>query len=246
VFRFLSTKTNLSHTIIVDDLKAIVTEKKIKHCYIKVNPANGDVLVSLPKGTGLTVAEKLIRSKASWIKGKKSKVIDWEHGHRKIFRDGELHKVWGAQVPLKVICTPGKRGVALDQGALVMNVPPETSRDNKEKLLKNWFAQEVRNAAARLIEKWEPVLGVKAGRLSVQKMKSRWGSCNIQNGNIRLNSELAKFPKGALEQVVVHELVHLLEPSHSKRFYSLMDNFLPNWKELKALMRFDSVYLSQL
>ena len=244
MFRFLSTKTNRSHTILVDDLKVIVTEKKIKHCYIKVDPANGDVLVSLPKGTSLTVAEKLIRSKASWIKGKKSKAIDWEHEHRKVFRDGELHRVWGAQVPLKVICGPGKHGVVLDQGALVMNVPPEASRDSKEKLLKNWYAQEVKNSTTRLIPKWESVIGVKSGRLFVQKMKSRWGSCNIQNGNIRLNSELAKFPKGALEHVVVHELVHLLEPSHSKRFYSLMDNFLPNWKELKALMRFDSVCLS--
>ena len=235
VFQFRSTKKSLSHTIMVDGFEATVTVKKIKHCYIKVDPSNGAVLVSLPKGADLTIAEKLIKSKASWIKEKRSKAIDWEYEHRKKFLDGELHSIWGAQALLKVICRPGKRGVTVEEGALVMNVPPEASWENKAKLLENWLTQEVRSAASSLIEKWEPLLGVKVGRLSVQKMKSKWGSCNVQNGNIRLNSELAKLPKGALEHVVVHELVHLLEPSHSKRFYSLMDKFLPDWKELKAL-----------
>ena len=143
--------------------------------------------------------------------------------------------MWGSEVPLINTPNSGRRGVKRSQHALVINAPAESSLDTREKLLTAWYVQEVKSAALALVDKWEPVLGVKAGRLSAQKMKSKWGSCNIQNGNIRLNSELAKFPKGALEHVIVHELVHLLEPSHGKRFYSLMDEFLPNWKALKAL-----------
>lgn len=143
--------------------------------------------------------------------------------------------MWGSEVPLVNTSNSGRRGVKRSQHALVINAPTESSLDTREKLLTAWYAQEVKSAALALVDKWEPVLGVKAGCLSVQKMKSKWGSCNVQNGNIRLNSELAKFPKGALEHVMVHELVHLLEPSHGKRFYSLMDEFLPNWKALKAL-----------
>ena len=143
--------------------------------------------------------------------------------------------MWGSEVPLVNTFNSGRRGVKRSQYALVINAPAESSLSTREKLLTAWYAQEVKSAALALVDKWEPVLGVKAGRLSAQKMKSKWGSCNVRNGNIRLNSELAKFPKGALEHVMVHELVHLLEPSHSKRFYSLMDEFLPNWKALKAL-----------
>ena len=143
--------------------------------------------------------------------------------------------MWGSEVPLVNTSNSGRRGVKRSQHALVINAPTESSLDTREKLLTAWYAQEVKSAALALVDKWEPVLGVKAGCLSVQKMKSKWGSCNVQNGNIRLNSELAKFPQGALEHVMVHELVHLLEPSHGKRFYSLMDEFLPNWKALKAL-----------
>ena len=82
-----------------------------------------------------------------------------------------------------------------------------------------------------MIANWSSKIGVSPGDLFVQKMKTRWGSCNIANGNIRLNTELVKKPKELLEFVVVHELTHLLEKNHSKRFYSLMDKFMPSWKE---------------
>ena len=62
-------------------------------------------------------------------------------------------------------------------------------------------------------------------------MKTRWGSCNITKRNIRLNTELSKKPKELLEFVIVHELVHLLEKNHTRRFYDLMDKFMPTWKD---------------
>ena len=227
--------TDAVSTISVDDVSVIVTQKRIKHCYIKVDRENGNVCVSVPIGWNAKAVEELVRSKESWIKRKQAAVSDRVLNRKFEFNNGELHQVWGSEVPLINTSNSGRRGVKRSQHALVINAPAESSLDTREKLLTAWYAQEVKSAALALVDKWEPVLGVKAGRLSAQKMKSKWGSCNVQNGNIRLNSELAKFPKGALEHVMVHELVHLLEPSHGKRFYSLMDEFLPNWKALKAL-----------
>ena len=231
--RSLVTKT--VSTISVDDVSVVVTQKRIKHCYIKVDRESGSVCVSVPIGWNAKAVEELVRSKASWIKRKQAAASDRALSPKFEFNNGELHKVWGSEVALVNTSNSGRRGVKCSQNALVINAPAESSLDTRKKLLTAWYAQEVKSAALTLVDKWEPVLGVKAGRLSVQKMKSKWGSCNVQNGNIRLNSELAKFPKGALEHVIVHELIHLLEPSHSKRFYSLMDEFLPNWKALKAL-----------
>ena len=227
--------TDAVSTISVDDVSVIVTQKRIKHCYIKVDRENGNVCVSVPIGWNAKAVEELVRSKESWIKRKQAAVSDRLLNRKFEFNNGELHQVWGSEVPLINMSNSGRRGVKRSQHALVINAPAESSLSTREKLLTAWYAQEVKSAALVLVDKWEPVLGVKAGRLSAQKMKSKWGSCNVQNGNIRLNSELAKFPKGALEHVMVHELVHLLEPSHSKRFYSLMDQFLPNWRDLKAL-----------
>ena len=84
-----------------------------------------------------------------------------------------------------------------------------------------------------LIEKWESVMGVKVENFFVQQMKTRWGSCNPTAGNIRLNSELAKKPRECLEYVVVHEMAHLLEPTHDQKFIAVMDRFMPLWRNYR-------------
>ncbi|MBT7577868.1 MAG: M48 family metallopeptidase, partial [Candidatus Marinimicrobia bacterium] len=87
--------------------------------------------------------------------------------------------------------------------------------------------------ASEFVQKWEPVLGVKVLHIFVQKMRTKWGSCRTDRRHIRLNTELAKKPKECLEYIVVHEMVHLLEPHHNKRFILYMDKFLPHWKLIR-------------
>ena len=73
-------------------------------------------------------------------------------------------------------------------------------------------------------------MGVDVKRFFVQRIKTKWGSCNPQTRCIRLNTELAKKPRESLEYIVVHELVHLLEPTHNARFVALMDHLMPQWR----------------
>lgn len=96
--------------------------------------------------------------------------------------------------------------------------------------------RSVKRAAQPLIAKWEPRLGVKASRLFVQRMKTKWGSCNPATRSIRLNTELAKKPRECLEYLVVHELAHLLEPTHNARFVALMDRFMPKWQHFRQVL----------
>ena len=81
-----------------------------------------------------------------------------------------------------------------------------------------------------LIAKWEPILGVQVQKFFVQQMKTKWGSCNPRARTIRLNTELAKKPKDCLDYIVLHEMVHLIEPAHGERFIALMDGFMPKWQ----------------
>ena len=78
-----------------------------------------------------------------------------------------------------------------------------------------------------LIRKWEAKLGVTVSGYFLQRMKTKWGGCNHRAGNIRLNTELVKKPKDLLEYVVVHEMLHLIEPTHSERFVALLEQPLP-------------------
>ena len=88
-----------------------------------------------------------------------------------------------------------------------------------------------------LITKWEPIMGVKAGKIAYRNMTSRWGSCQPSTGRICINVRLALYPPECLEYVVVHELCHLLERGHGPRFQMLMDRFLPDWRATRAKLR---------
>jgi len=79
----------------------------------------------------------------------------------------------------------------------------------------------------------DSLLGVKVGKFFVQKMKTKWGSCSPASKSIRLNTDLAKKPPACLEYIVVHEMVHLLEPTHNASFITLMDQFMPKWRFYK-------------
>ena len=88
-----------------------------------------------------------------------------------------------------------------------------------------------------LVEAWEPIMGVKAGKLAYRNMTSRWGSCQPSTGRICINVRLALYPPECLEYVVVHELCHLLERGHGPRFKALMDAFMPDWRTRRAKLR---------
>lgn len=109
----------------------------------------------------------------------------------------------------------------------------EEAGDEEKKL----WRDVVSSFTPALIEKWEPVMGVKAGEIAYRNMRSRWGSCKPSTGRICINTRLALYPPECLEYVVVHELCHLLERGHGPRFYALMDRFLPDWKQRRAKLQ---------
>ena len=80
-----------------------------------------------------------------------------------------------------------------------------------------------------LVKKWEPVMQVKVSGITIRQMKTRWGSCNVKTHHININLALLKKPPECLEYVVVHEMTHILEPSHNPVFWSNMTLFYPDW-----------------
>ena len=102
--------------------------------------------------------------------------------------------------------------------------------EQREKVLNEWYRRELKARIPPLIEKWEEIIGVQIAEWGVKRMKTKWGSCNIEARRIWFNLELAKKPLPCLEYIVVHEMVHILERHHNERFTSLMDAFLPSWR----------------
>jgi len=121
--------------------------------------------------------------------------------------------------------------VLLTPRTLVLKVRPGTDAAKRQELIEEWYRVQIQTAVEPLIARWEPRLGVEVRRVFVQRMKTKWGSCSPAPRSIRLNTELAKKPRECLEYIVVHEMIHLLEPTHGERFVSILDDCLPRWRQ---------------
>ena len=115
-------------------------------------------------------------------------------------------------------------------------VPAGSDAERREQVMLRWYRKELKALIPPLITKWQETLGITVDEWGVKKMKTRWGSCNIEARRIWLNLELAKKPVQCLEYVVVHEMVHLLERNHTDLFRELMDQFMPQWRHYRDVL----------
>jgi predicted metal-dependent hydrolase len=144
--------------------------------------------------------------------------------------------VWGKRYLLKLIEKDAAPRVELKHSQMLLQTRTTTGEEKKQAILDEWYRSQLKEAVPSLIAKWEPLMRVKVERFFLQRMKTKWGSCSSRAGNIRLNTDLAKKPRECLEYIVVHEMVHLLEPTHNSRFLALMDLFIPNWRFYRDLL----------
>ncbi|GDX85390.1 metal-dependent hydrolase [Methylococcaceae bacterium] len=223
----------MTGSIQLNDIVVDVTLKKIKNIHLSVYP-NGKVKVSAPLRMNEETIRLFLISKLGWIKQKQTKFQNQQRETPRDYIDRESHYVWGQRYLLKVIEHDAPPKMILGHSEMVLQVRPRTSHEQRNTIIESWYREQLKLALPPLIEKWQLIMGVVVKKFFVQKMKTRWGSCNYTRSNVRFNSELAKKPPECLEYVVVHELVHLLEPSHNARFHSLMTQFMPHWKLIKA------------
>ncbi len=127
-----------------------------------------------------------------------------------------------------------KPGVKLDHRRITLIVRPGSTKAKRAEVMHEWHKAILHEAITTLIRKWQTRLGVEVAGYFLQRMKTKWGGCNHRARHIRLNTELVKKPKDLLEYVVVHEMLHLIEPTHSERFVALLDKHYPTWREARA------------
>lgn len=217
-------------TLDLGDFHAEVVRKAIKHVHLSVYPPDGRVRIAAPAGMELETIRLFAIAKLAWIKRQQRKILAQERETPREFLDRESHYVWGKRYLLKVVEKEAAPAVELGHSSLLLQVRPGYDAARRQEILDAWYREQIRQAVPALLEKWQPLIGVRAGKVFVQRMRTRWGSCNPAAGHIRLNTDLARKPPECLEYIVVHELTHLLEPTHNARFASLMEGFLPHWR----------------
>jgi hypothetical protein len=216
-------------TLEIGGIAIEVARKRIRHLHMRVCP-DGSVRISAPLRMSLSVIRAFAISRVEWVRKHQQRMRERPQAIPLEYVDGESHFLWGRPYRLQVRESNASGKVALSDAGLVLHVRAGTKRRGKQALLDAWYRDRLLEALPELTAKWERLTGVTAGRYSARKMKSRWGSCNPRSGDIRLNTELAKKSRACLEYVLVHELTHVLEPSHNHRFKALMDRFMPGWR----------------
>lgn len=221
----------------VEGIQVHITKKSnVKRISIRILPPKGEVKVIAPKRYSNIMIKRILLLKSEHIKShifkirEQFKILDVAEDCD--VREGSNYPLWGENYSL-TIRRGNKNKVYIEENRLVLQIKSGFEDSQKMRLLLDKFYREqMMKVLPQMVEKYTSVVGEVPNEYRIKKMRTRWGTCNIKARRIWLNSELAKKPLCCLEYVVVHELVHLLERYHNRRFYSFLDEFYPDWKRV--------------
>lgn len=221
-------------TIRVGELDVEITWKDVKNVHLSVHPPLGRVTLVAPKSTRLEAARAYAISRLGWIRTQQERLREQARETPRQFVERESHYLWGRRYLLSVVEREAKPAVSRDHRRITLFVRPGSTKEKRQGVMDAWHRELLHEVIPGVIRKWEPRLGVIVSGYFLQRMKTKWGGCNHKAATIRLNTELVKKPRDLLEYVVVHEMLHLIEPSHNERFLALLDHQYPSWREARA------------
>ena len=230
--------TTTTITLKINDITIDLHRKAVKNLNLRVYPPDGRVRVSAPYTMPMQQVKSTLNARLPWIRQKQQEIIHRDYDSAPRLREGEYHYFQGQCYPLALTERPGRTCIRITaDGKLEMAVSPTLNAESRKQKLQHWYRQQLQQQLPTLLATWEPVIGKKVHECRIKRMKTRWGTCNIQARRIWLNLELIKKPPECLEYIMVHEMVHLLERNHTPRFHALMDHFLPDWRTRQKILK---------
>lgn len=222
------------HQIEVSDFTIDVVRKSIKNMHLSVYPPTGRVRIAAPLNIGDDAIKLFAISKLSWIKRNQRNFEKQERQSPRAFAERESHWFEGKRYLLRVREHEAPPKIELKTKTHIdLFVRPNTSTEQRNNILNEWYRRKLKDQIPALIEKWEKIIGVSVNDWGIKQMKTKWGTCNIEEKRIWVNLELAKKPKYCLEYIVVHEMIHLIERHHNDYFLALIEKYMPKWKFYK-------------
>jgi len=223
--------------IVIDDITITLERKKIKNMYLRVLPPNGEVKVSAPLFISDKEISNFIKSRKNWILKKQKLILDNNIKSPLKYRTGEKHYLWGKEYTLQQISNETMKHVAVDddKSTIYLPVPKKSTIEKRKRIMNEFYRNQMKKAIPPVLDKCVKIVGKTPSEVKIRNMKN-WGNCRYQDKRITLNLNLAKKDPICLEYVMIHELCHLIEFNHGKKFKKLMDEFCPNWKKIKKIL----------
>jgi len=210
-----------------------VEVKDIKNVHLSVFPPSGRVRIAAPLRMDMDTIRIYAISKLAWIKTQQHKFLTQIREAPREYLNKESHYFLGKRYLLKVIELDAPPLIKVKHNTIELYVRPNTDIRKRQVIMDEWYRLQLKQLAPPVIEKWKKTMGVSINEFAIKKMRTKWGTCNREAKRIWLNLELAKKPFHCIEYIIVHELAHIRERSHNDNFIAIMDNFLPEWKQLK-------------
>ena len=226
-----------SEKLHIENIEITLKRKNIKNIYLRVLPPKGEVVISAPLFVSDDDIAKFVKSKKEWIEKKQKLILNNEIQAPLKYKSGEKHFLWGKEYTLQLVSKDILKRTAIDYDNSIIYLPvnPRSKKESRERQLNELYRLELKKAIPPVLEKCVKIVGKRPSELKVRNMKN-WGNCRYQDKRITLNLKLAKKDPICLEYVMIHELCHLIEFNHGKKFKKLMDEFCPNWKKIKKIL----------
>lgn len=228
---------NSFSNITVSGLEIAIERKDIKNLHIGVYPPNGKVRVATPLKLNDEAVRLAVISRLSWIKKQQQSFLNQPRQTKREMVSGESHYLFGKRYLLDVKYENIKYKIVKKHAKLQLFVKENTTRENRLKVLEKYYRDNLNIELNKLINKWLNIIDIGINSWKIQKMKTKWGSCNIESKRLLFNLELAKVPLDCIEYIVVHEILHLKERHHNDNFKTLMDKYISDWQNRKENLK---------
>lgn len=212
-----------------------IIRKPIKHLYLRIH-VDGEIVVSAPMHCPNEVIDDFIDSKATWIAQKRQQQQQRLISAKRLQTDENTLVLWGNRHPIKYR-VGHRHGVELIDNIGYVTLRQSSSIDKRQGVINAYYREQLLVAAQNHVDHYQSLLKVRVHEIRTRQMKSRWGSCNIVAKRLWFNRQLARFHRKCLEYVVVHEMVHLIERGHNRRFYRLIGEVMPDWQKWHNLLK---------
>lgn len=218
--------------ITVSGIDILVEKKDIKNMHLYVKPPLGKVTVSSPLRMPDKTIENFIRSNIGWIKKQQQKFINQPRMTERQYVSGETYYIFGKQYFME-FQPAKKRCFKIVGDKIVLEMKTESTIEQREKYVREEFRKLLIDQLERVVPKWEETTGLYCYSFKTKYMTTKWGTCNSKAKRIWINLQMVEKPLECLDYVVLHELVHLKVPNHGADFKSLIDKYMPEWKDVK-------------
>jgi predicted metal-dependent hydrolase len=237
----MKSKRAVTKVILVDKVPVIVQRKPIKNFYLRVKSPQGEIMVSAPIEADMEQVIKFVQSHMDWIHKQedliRSKPKETEAPQGLILQTGSKLPFWGKEYVLNLTTTQGKERIDIEGDQLIIEVKSSHSETDHLQMLYNWYWNALGSAIPSISLKYMKRMEIYPHQWKIRDMTTRWGSCNIKARRIWLSLALVAKDPRCLEYVIVHEMCHLLEPSHNSTFWGYVEYFYPDFREAKKLLR---------